>query len=151
MVEFALAAPMLLLLLFGSVVLGIAIANQVQLSNAARDGARAAAVCGGAGTRDANTTTVDLPNGWRCTTGNLVLFINKSLSLIPDASPQIGVVVNGSSTPADLTTCQPGATVEVTASFQQPLYLPLVGYLLGDSGNPAVRTLSAKAQATCEQ
>jgi Flp pilus assembly protein TadG len=156
MVEFALAAPLLLLLLFGTIVLGIAIANQIQLSNVVRDGARAAAICGGAGTSAAagqggSTTTSTLPNGWSCTTQNLKNYINTSLSLIPDASPQIGVLVNGSNQPGLLASCQPGSTVVVTASFQQPLYLPLVGYLLGDSGNPSVRTLSAQAQATCEQ
>lgn len=155
MVEFALVAPFLLLFVIGLLVLGIAIANQVQLSNAVRDGARAAAICGGAGTAGAQsgaatTTTTTLPNGQQCTTGNLVTYVNKSLALIPDASPQIAVVVDGL-TSTDLANCQPGATVQVTASFKQPLYLPLVGYLLGDRGNPNYRSLSAEAQATCEQ
>jgi len=156
MVEFALVAPFLLLFLIGLLVLGIAIANQVQLSNAVRDGARAAAICGGAGTAGAqsgatpSTTTTKLPNGQDCTTANLVRYVNTSLALIPDASPQIAVVVNGL-TSTDLANCQPGGTVQVTASFKQPLYLPLVGYLLGDQGNPNYRSLSAKAEATCEQ
>jgi Flp pilus assembly protein TadG len=156
MVEMALVAPLLFLLVFGLIILGIAIANQIQLSNAVRDGARAAAICGGAGTTQAMTgvgssTTSTLPNGASCTIGNLKLYINNSLALIPDASPNIGVLVNGSSVPADLSSCQPGGTVVVTASFQQPLYLPLVGVLIGDRNNSAVRTLTAQAQATCEQ
>jgi Flp pilus assembly protein TadG len=156
LVEFALVAPVLLLLLLGLLVLGIAITNQVQLSNAVRDGARAAALCGGAGTNSvlsnqATTTTTTLPNGWPCSTANLERFVNTSLSLIPDAAPHIGVIVGGSDTPGDLSTCQPGTSVQITATFQQSLYLPLIGYLLGDAGNPGVRTLSAQAQATCEQ
>ena len=47
MVEFALLAPTAFLLLLGLVVLGLLVANQNLLSDAVRDTARAAAVCGG--------------------------------------------------------------------------------------------------------
>jgi Flp pilus assembly protein TadG len=158
MVEFALVAPFLFLLIFGLAILGIAIANQIQLSNAVRDGARAAAICGGAATAavaggTGTALTPTLPDGSTCTTAHLVTYINHSLALIPDASPQIGVQVSGPSggALADLTDCQAGSTVEVKASFRQPLYLPLVGYLLGDPNDATVRTLNADAEATCEQ
>ena len=41
-------------------------------------------------------------------------------------------------------------TIEVQGSYAQPLYLPLVGHFLGDSGGNT-RTLSASATAVCEQ
>lgn len=151
LVEFALVAPLLFLVLSGLLVLGVAIANQIQLSNAVRDGARAAAICGGAGASGSlYTTTTTLPDNQPCTTRNLVIYVNNSLTMIPDSSPQFVVIVGGSRT-TDLSSCEPGRIVEVTATFKQPLYLPLVGALLGDAGNPSVRTLNAEAEATCEQ
>src|SRR2546425_624963 len=56
MVEFALLAPTGFLLLLGIVVVGIVVTNLVQLTNAARDGARAAAICG-------SVATAQMPDG----------------------------------------------------------------------------------------
>jgi Flp pilus assembly protein TadG len=155
MVEFALIAPILFTFLMGTVVLAIVISNQVQLTNVTRDGARAAAICGGAGIQaqasGSNATNKSLPNGSACTGPNLVDYINKNLVAIPGGvSPQINILVNGQAT-GQLSACQQGQTVVVTASYPQPLYLPLVGSFLGDAGNPNTRTLNATAQATCEQ
>jgi hypothetical protein len=38
----------------------------------------------------------------------------------------------------------------VSTTYAQPLYAPFLGRFLGDNGS-SVRTLKAKAEATCEQ
>jgi Flp pilus assembly protein TadG len=148
MVEFALIAPLLFLLLLGIVVAGIVITNQIQLSNAVRDGARAAAVCGGV-----NSTTL-LPNGQACDNTHLLSYIAGSLNAVPAVVALNVTVINGNSNPNDpniLDECQKGKTIVVDATFAQPLYIPLVGVFVGDPGNSNTRTLRASAEATCEQ
>jgi Flp pilus assembly protein TadG len=147
-VEFALVSPILLLLLMGCVLVGIVAMNQMQLSNAVRDGARAAAVCGGV-SRDSNTR---LPDGTPCDQTHLVNYITANLNAVPGSVGLNVSVINGNSIPNDpnvLDSCQKGKTVVVDASFPQPLYVPLVGQFLGDNGS-STRTLKARAQATCE-
>jgi Flp pilus assembly protein TadG len=148
LVEFALAAPMLVVFLLGMVILGNVVLNQIELTNTARDGARAAALCGGTGFQAGSTST--LPNGQACTEPNLVTFIQGRLQTIPGVTPSVTVIVNGSPD-TDLAHCQKGRTISVTASYAQPIYVPLVGRWLGDPGNAAIRTLNATAEATCEQ
>ena len=146
MVEFALVAPLAFLLLMGLLVLGIVVMNLIQLTNAVRDGARAAAVCGGAGFQSGSTQT--LPNGVTCSTTALNSYITSKLQSITGVTPSVTILTSGGT---DLTQCSKGVEVKVTASYPQPLYFPLVGRLLGDSGNSAVRTISATGEATCEQ
>ena len=147
MVEFALVAPLAFLLLMGLLVLGIVVMNLIQLTNAVRDGARAAAVCGGAGFQSGSTQT--LPNGVTCSTPlALNSYITTKLQSITGVTPSVTILTSGGT---DLTQCSKGVEVKVTASYPQPLYFPLVGRLLGDSGNSAVRTISATGEATCEQ
>jgi Flp pilus assembly protein TadG len=150
MTEFALIAPLFFLLLLGIIVAGIVIANQMQLTNAVRDGVRAAAICGGAGTNLTSTNTT-LPNGATCSSKAVADYVNSKLVSIPGGiNPQVTVTIDGSAT-NPLTSCQAGQLVEVDGSFAQPLYLPLIGRFLGDTSNSTVRTLHASAQATCEQ
>jgi Flp pilus assembly protein TadG len=147
MVEFALISPLVFLVLLGLVVVGIAVTNYVQLSNAARDGARAAGICGGSG-RDSTTT---LPNGQPCSTANLTAYIQSRLQAVPaPVSFTVNVVIDNAVTSNDLDDCQNGASIEIVASFAQPLYMPLIGQFLGDGGG-GTRTITAKAEATCEQ
>jgi Flp pilus assembly protein TadG len=150
LVEFAIVAPLLLVMLTGCVLVGIVAMNQMQLSNAVRDGARAAAVCGGIG-RD---SSVRLPDGTQCDQSHLLAYITANLNAVPGTVGLSVTVINGNSIPNDpnvLDECQKGKTVVVNASFPQPLYVPIVGSLIGDSGNTSVRTLTAKAEATCEE
>jgi hypothetical protein len=149
LVEFALVAPVLFLLVMGIVVGGVVVTNEVQLGNAVREGARAAAVCGGIG-RASGTV---LPNGLLCTNAALVSYIGASLNAVPGTVSLSVTVLNGNSVPNDpnvLDECQKGKTIVIDASFGQPLYMPLVGAVLGDNGS-GVRTLTASAEATCEQ
>lgn len=156
MVEFALIAPMAFLLLLGLLVMGIVVMNFIQLSNAVRDGARAAAVCGGAGFEAGSTgsstlsggQSQTLPNGQVCTSGNLDSYITNKLQSITGVTPQVSILTSGGT---DLTQCSQGVEVKVKASYAQPLYFPLIGRLIGDSGNSTVRTISATGEATCEQ
>jgi len=59
MVEFAIVAPILLLILMGIMQLGVVYNNWVTLTDAARAGARKAAVCRSGCSPDATTATVN--------------------------------------------------------------------------------------------
>ena len=159
MVEFALLAPVLFLLVLGLVVVGIVVTNQVQVTNAVRDGARAAAVCGGPERNNLpsmpNAQPVPtLPNGQPCDSTHLIQFIQSRLNAVPSSTSLSVCVYTDSSCTATATNvldeCSAGKVVEVDAAFQQPLYLPLVGRFVGDNGT-SYRTVKASAQAVCEQ
>jgi len=152
-VEFALVAPLAFLLLLGVIVTGIVVTNQVALTNAVRDGVRAAAVCGS----DPTGSTV-LPDGVTpCTSStgvdaNVVTYVTTLLHNVQGgvSAPTVSVIASDGTTTGTLANCRKGDTVQVTATFAQPLYVPLIGRLLGDAGGNT-RTITARAEATCEQ
>jgi len=160
MVEFALIAPAGFLLLLSILVVGILVTNYIQLANAARDGARVAAICG-------SSATAQMPdNSGGCTPANVANYITAHLVALPAGSvtPQIyfctsAEVQSGtcavpanllSSTATAFTQCQTGAIFEIDMYYDQPLYLPLVGNFFQTSSNNT-RRLTASAEATCEQ
>jgi Flp pilus assembly protein TadG len=156
MIEFALLAPFGFLLLLSVIVMGIVVTNYIQLTNEARDGARVIAICG------SNANAV-LPDGTgRSCDGFIANYVTSRLVALPAGSvtPKISVIsgalpctiVDASGNVNPACHCSPGAIVQVTMSYPQPLYLPLVSNLFQTSGAPSgTRTLSASAQATCEQ
>lgn len=155
MVEFALMAPLGLLLLVGTVIAGIFGMNYLQLSNAVRDGVRAAAVCGGSGRNNqpqlpANQVPT-LPDGTACTDVNLIAFVKNRFQAIPgnQASLQVTLPTGGSGD--HLSQCQYRKTVELKASYDQPLYIPLISNLLSNNGSGSTYTISSQAEATCEE
>ena len=164
-VEFSLVAPVFVVLAMGAFVLGIVVMNQMQLANAVRDGARAAAVCGGPN-RNSAPIVPTLPDGHTsCDSTALISYINSRLSAVPGGAITSVCVYVGSqdgdtsgttcvaSDPVDsniLDKCNKGTVVEVDIAYPQQLYVPMVGNLLGDNGS-TVRTLHASAQAVCEQ
>jgi Flp pilus assembly protein TadG len=158
-VEFALIGPTAFLLLIGAVVLGIVVMHEVQLTQAVRDSARAAAICGS--TTDQATGST-LPDGTPCTTAGITAYINaranavsptlanQAVMTVFDASGTVVGTSSGSTVGQAAGNCLPGYTVQVSITYQQPLYLPLVGALVG---NPATNTraITAQGEATCEQ
>lgn len=164
-VEFSLAAPVFLVLVLGAFVLGIVVMNQMQLANAVRDGARAAAVCGGPN-RNSQPVPPTLPDGHTaCDSTALISYINSRLSAVPGGAVTSVCVYVGSSDgdttgtscvasdPVDsniLDKCNKGTVVEVDIAYPQQLYVPVIGNLAGDHGT-TTRTLHAAAQAVCEQ
>jgi Flp pilus assembly protein TadG len=148
MVEFALVAPLFLMLFLGLIVLGLFVLNDVELSNGVRDGARAGAICGAELFK--TSTSAQLPNGQQCNQANLVAYIQGRIVTIPGVTPDISVDFSGGNN-TSATTCQVGQKIKVTASYAQPLFVPFVGRFWGDPGNTAVRTIFASAEATCEQ
>lgn len=149
-VEFALVGPTAFLLLVGAVVLGIVITHEIQLSQAVRDSARAAAICGSSTDQATGST---LPDGTLCTTANITAYINARVDAVsPTLANQAVITVfdtkGGSFTSPSA--CAPGDTLQVSITYQQPLFVPLVGALVG---NPSTntRTISAQGEATCEQ
>jgi hypothetical protein len=165
LVEFALVAPVLVVFVLGLFLVGIVVMNQMQLTNAARDGARAAAVCGGP-SRDAAAVIPTLPDGHTaCDSTLLVSYIDGRLNALPGGAVTSVCVYAGSQTgntlgttceaadPVDpniLDKCSKGSVIQVDISYPQQLYVPLIGKLLGDNGTD-IRTLHARAEATCEQ
>lgn len=163
MVEFALLAPVFLLLFFGIVVAGIAIDAQVQLNNAVRDAARAAAVCGdsayGLGFGNgAIAGKLSFPSPQTdCKDASLTAYMTQVFGNIPgggkvsSSSFTIYGPLNAAvATPYSLAECHPGYKIEIAVAYSQPIYLPLVGRFFGDNGTSSNRTLKADAQATCE-
>ena len=148
MVEFALVGPLGFLLLLGILVVGIVILTQVQLTNAVRDGARAAAVCG-----SNPTATTTLPNSTTCSTSNITAYITSQITALhSNVAPATMTVLDTSGTSVGTTTasCVKGYTVRVNATYNQPLFLPLVGTFFGN-GATNTRTINVQAEATCEQ
>lgn len=150
-VEFALLAPVALVLLIGILIAGIFAMNYVQLQNAVRDGARAAAVCGGAarssnGNQQTLTQTTLLPNGQACSSTNLIAYVKSRFQAIPGNAAQLTVTLPSSG----LDDCSYKNTVELVASYPQPLYIPIISNLLSNDGSGSTFTISAKAEATCE-
>jgi hypothetical protein len=144
-------APLALLMLIGIVVAAVVGMNYVQLHNAVRDGARAAAVCGGAASRNNETKVPLLPNGHSCSDAELISFVKARFQAIPgnQASLQVTLPTGGSGD--HMSQCQYSKTVEVQASYDQPIFLPLLGRLLSNNGSGRTFTINAKAEATCEQ
>jgi Flp pilus assembly protein TadG len=170
MVEFAFVGPLACLLLIGTVLLGIIVLHQVQLTQAVRDGARAAAICGSQ--TDATSTTVPpitspaptLPDGTLCTSANIVAYINNRVKAVDSSlqnketitvydatNTQVATATGASAATNVVNKCLPNAsTVEVSITYSQPLFLPLVGAVFGDSGGNT-RSIAGKGEATCEQ
>jgi Flp pilus assembly protein TadG len=150
-VEFALIGPIAFLLLIGAVVLGIVVTHEIQLTQAVRDGARAAAICGSSTDQGTGST---LPDGTLCTTANLTTYINARVDAVSSGLANQAVVTvfspNGANLGSAASLCSPGYTVQVSITYQQPLFLPLVGSLLGN-GSTNTRTISAQGESTCEQ
>lgn len=160
MVEFAFVAPIGFLLLLGTIVAGIVVTNQISLNNAVRDAARGAAVCGSAAASSSSSPANTLPDGTSCSDANVIAYVNNqlhsknsgfTLSALQVYKPD-GTAV-GSVNQTDVCQNVPGNAyyVQVTVTYAQPLFLPLVGKVFGNGGTTTTRTLTAKAQATCEQ
>jgi hypothetical protein len=185
-VEFSLLAPIAFVLLLGLLVLGLLVANQNLLTDAVRDTARAAAVCGGFN-RDQNTK-FSAPTGSATPTAcgadaasswtSLSKYANARLSFLagagaltapaatttncqqlppPSGVVKIALVCLFDKNDAPVATsnnpfwdCQPGYKIEISSQAAQPLYMPLLGHIFGNGGSNT-RTLSADAEAVCEQ
>jgi Flp pilus assembly protein TadG len=164
MVEFALIAPAGFLLLLSILVVGIIVTNYIQLTNAARDGARVAAICG-------SSITAQMPdNSGGCTPTAVAAYITQHLVALPagTVTPQIyfctlaqvqsGTCSSSANLCSTLATaagttfcqCQHGAILEVDMYYDQPLYMPLISNVFQTQPN-GTRRLQATAQATCEQ
>jgi Flp pilus assembly protein TadG len=168
MVEFALIGPIAFLVLIGTVVLGIIVLHDIQLTQAVRDGARAAAICGSQ-TGVASTSATLPDSNLQCTSANIVGYVNARVTRVDPGLSNLATVTvycdgsvlgcaNGSvpaggtasTTGAAAASCANGYTVEVSITYQQPLYLPIVSNVFGTSGGNT-RTISAKGEATCER
>jgi Flp pilus assembly protein TadG len=170
MVEFALIGPLAFLLLIGTIVLGIIVLHEVQLTQAVRDGARAAAICGTQTDATASSSPQitspppTLPDGSACTTASILAYINFRVTQVdPSLANQATVAVyannssvavasaNVTSAGTVVTQCTSGGSVEVSITYAQPLYLPLVGNLFANPSGGTTRSISATGEATCEQ
>lgn len=154
-VEFALLAPLALVLLIGTIIAGIVAMNYVQLHNAVRDGARAAAVCGGSArsgqtNQQTLTPTTKLPNGADCTDDNLIAYVKGRFQAIPGNQATLQVTLPTGGSGDHMSQCQYKKSVEIHASYDQPLFLPLISQWLSNNGSGSTFTITATAEATCE-
>ena len=172
MVEFAIVAPLGFLLLLGIVVLGLVEMDQIGLTNATRDAARAAAICGSS-SRDTGTKLPDSANS-TCSYTALKAYVTARVAALPSGSASkpstSGYGSNCDTTPTNavicvwtashgtvsitssnpLDACVKGDEIEIVTQFNAQLYLPLVSNVFGSSGSTS-RALTADATATCEQ
>ena len=153
-VEFALLAPLALVLLIGIVIAGIVAMNYVQLHNAVRDGARAAAVCGGSSrtsttNQQTQTPTTKLPNGQDCTDVNLIAYVKSRFNAIPGNAATLTVTLPTGGSGDHMSQCAYKQSVEIHASYDQPLYIPILSNFLSNIGGTSYR-ITATAEATCE-
>jgi Flp pilus assembly protein TadG len=155
MVEFALMAPLAVVLLVGTVIGGIFSMNYVQLTNAVRDGVRAAAVCGGSGRNNQSqipsSQIPTLPDGTACNDTNLKAFIRNRFQAIPGNQATLNVTLPTGGAGDHMSQCQYRKTIEIKATYDQPLYMPLVSRFLSNNGSGSTYTITAQAEATCEQ
>jgi hypothetical protein len=150
----------------------VVLLHEIQLTQGVRNGARAAALCGSA--TGSTTQAATLSDGTPCTGANLLSYINGQVTAVdPGLSNQASVTVycngtvpgcaNGvtpsggsgtgtaSSTASATATCLNGYTIEVSITYYQPLFVPLVGNVLGSVGGPSnTRKIVATGEATCE-
>lgn len=172
MVEFALIGPLAFLVLLGIVVLAVVLLHEIQLTQGVRNSARAAALCGTATGSTSQSAT--LPDGTACTGANLLSYLNGQVTAVDSGlanQASLTVYCNGSVagcangvTPTGgsgtgsasalasaAATCVSGYTVAVSVTYYQPLYVPLVGKVVGSGGGPAnTRKIVATGEATCE-
>ena len=144
-------APFIFLVVMGIVVASIVVTNQTQLNNVVRDGARLAGLCGGSA-RQAGRVPRQLTT---CSTAAVEAYIQNNLDALPANTLSFSVTVTsvgGTTFGNDLASCSQGRVITIDASFDQPLYLPLVGnFLSNNTHHNGSRTLSADAQAVCTQ
>lgn len=116
LVEFAFVLPVLAVILFGLTDMGLAIHNAVTITNAARDGARVAAVNSGSASAVATAVADD----------------EKSTSLVDctTSSPTIQATPNASGTPTNS-----GYTVTASCSYSPVTPLGPLFKLVGASAN----------------
>jgi Flp pilus assembly protein TadG len=172
MVEFAIVGPLAFLVLLGIVVLAVVLLHEIQLTQGVRNSARAAALCGTA--TGSTTLPATLADGTSCTGANILSYINGQVtqvnsSLSNQASVTVycdgsvsgcanGVMPTGgtgtgsaSALATATSTCKSGYTIEVSITYYQPLFVPLVGNVLGSGGGPSnTRKIVATGEATCE-
>lgn len=149
------AAPLGFVLLLGIVVIGIVVTHQIQLNQAVKNSARAVAICAEVPAQDPYAVGT-LPTGSSCTTTNIQGYINAQVEGVAAGLENQDTVsvyqADGSPTPWTSRqlngACYPGQVVQVSITYQQPLYLPLLGYVLGN-GSTGSRSLTSNGEATC--
>jgi hypothetical protein len=124
LVEFALIAPLLLLLLLGIMVVGIAINAKIVVTGAAREGARTWAIEQGDDAARARAAEAIRAGGLPWHSGPTTLFDPAS----------------------DVAFDRQGAYIAVTVTYRQPTFVPLLGRIL-DPQSPGDGTLTLRSRA----
>ena len=161
MVEFALVAPLALVLLLGIVIAGMYVTNEVRIGNALTDVARAGAVCSTSyysGPVINATHAVTLPDGTPCSSTRFSSYLSSQLDQIDHQfawSPTVsirdqssGSVIATQATADFLKECSPGNPITISVTYQQQLYVPFLGILFGSTNDTA--PIKAEGTATCQ-
>ncbi len=123
MVEFALVAPLLILVLLGIMVMGVVINSKIVVAGAAREAGRTWAIAKSDGT--ARSRAVDA-----ITSGGLKLVAEGSVLFDPAT---------------DVRFVQQGDYVVATVTYRQPTFIPLIGELIDPNGHGFI---TLRSQAT---
>lgn len=153
-VEFALVMPLLVILVFGIFEFGISFAQQLSLSNAARQGARFAAVQNPDGSGNPTTTCATIFNQVRSAAGTIGMSsANVKVTITAPTGGQTCTTAGGlpatavtdfiTSTNAPCVGSTSGDSVQVQATYVGHLTIPLV------FANPSF-TYSSKGVYQCE-
>lgn len=124
MVEFALVAPLLVLILLGIMVLGVVVNTKIVISGAAREAGRTYAIVKDTGPARAKAADAIRSGGLKFAGEGQVLF---------DASQDVQFDLQGD-------------YVNVTVTYRQPTFVPLIAEVMG--GNGSSGTLPLRSQAT---
>ncbi len=128
MVEFAVVAPLLFVLLFGTIEFGIILYDQAVITNASREGARYYSKYPSSGTAP---TSSDV-------TTYVQTYVAARVISFAASPPTVGVT---------LTTASPYNTVQVTYSYQFLVFGGLLHLLNGSITNPLALTATTVMQA----
>ncbi|HYF95731.1 MAG TPA: TadE family protein [Symbiobacteriaceae bacterium] len=124
MVEFALVAPLLILILVGIMVMGVVINSKIVVSGAAREAGRTWAIAKEDGI--ARAKAVDAING-----GGLKISADGKVLFNPAHDVQFQRM---------------GDYIQVTVHYRQPLFVPLLARLI-DPSSPGDGTIALRSQA----
>ncbi|HWI64198.1 MAG TPA: TadE/TadG family type IV pilus assembly protein [Symbiobacteriaceae bacterium] len=124
MVEFALVAPLLILILLGIMVMGVVINSKIVVAGAAREAGRTWAIVKEDGTARAKAADAINGGGLKITSDSKVLF----------------------NAAQDVQFQRMGDYIRVTVTYRQPTFVPLLAQLI-DPSSPVDGTITLRSQA----
>jgi Flp pilus assembly protein TadG len=154
LVEFAIAAPFLIVLIMGAAQVGLLIYDYVSIGTAAREGARVGTENPVSSGVFSGSTTLNPPCSQSSTNPVCVAIYNaannssnfglidktKITAVVTSAAPY--QAAEACSLTGTSSTLPNDGLISVSVSYPVPIFVPLIGQFFADSGSPNQRTLS---------